>query len=339
LKKEVEKMSDHHEDKIVVRRSDGIHLDTTGIARQMLLESTKGKEKEIMDKTTHEEHTNIKLDRSDGFEKDLKTSLKDAAPSLDSGSAKVSRSTLVAHPTHVKIIHLSDTLDQLSRTCLSQLPPADIFVHTGNFTFNGTDEEFNQFNELLDGCKKRYRNIIILPGTNEMKVFKIDEIRNKLSNASQVLHNSSCEVFDINFYGLYVGKPVKSEVVLPTATKIDILLSNTAAIGRLDVVNISHTSDAKSKVHGGDASVLEFIKRYLPSLHLHGSFYISRGYLDRWANFPLSVNSCMHGKTGKLINGPFVIEANAVTKSVSTVLSSVSNSVASTWDFEIGSIY
>jgi hypothetical protein len=47
----------------------------------------------------------------------------------------------------------------------------------------------------------------------------------------------------------------------------------------------------------------------------------------------------MHGKTGKLINGPFVIEANVVTKSVSTVLSSVSNSVASTWDFEIGSIY
>ncbi len=329
-----EKMDDYHEDKINVRRSDGIHLDTTGIARQVLLESTK----ESKDIKHHDEHLNIRLHRSDGHEKDLKASLKGVLPQVDSGSGKLSRSSLVAHPTHVKILHLSDTLDQFNRSSISQLPSADVFVHTGNFTVNGTDEELNQFNDLLETCKKRYRTIIILPGTNEIKNSnKIEDIRNKLTNASHVLHNSSCEVFDINFYGLYVGKPAKVEAGIPT--KIDILLSNTAAMGRLDVVNISHTSDAKSKVHGGDSSVLEFIKRYLPSLHLHGAFYISRGYLDKWANFPLSVNSCMHGSTGKLINGPYVIEANAVTRNVSSVLSSVSSSVASKWDFEIGSIY
>lgn len=330
-------MDDQEEDIINVRRSDGIHLDTTGIARQVLIESTK----EGKGTVHHEEHLHIRLHRSDGHEKDLKTSLKGVLPQVDSGSGILSRSALVAHPTHVKILHLSDTLDQLNRSSISQIPSADIFVHTGNFTVNGTDEEINQFNELLEICKKRYRTIIILLGTNEMKSsYKVDDIRGKLTNASHVLHNSSCEVFDINFYGLYVGKSAKGEVALPVvANRIDILLSNTAAMGRLDVVNISHTSDAKSKVHGGDSSVLEFIKRYLPSLHLHGAFYISRGYLDNWANFPLSVNSCMHGSTGKLINGPYVIEANAVTRNVSTVLSSVSTSVASKWDFEIGSIY
>ena len=43
----------------------------------------------------------------------------------------------------MKIVHISDTHNQHRR--LNRLPDADIFVHSGDFTMNGSEQEAIDF--------------------------------------------------------------------------------------------------------------------------------------------------------------------------------------------------
>ncbi len=66
----------------------------------------------------------------------------------------------------VTLLHLSDT-HNLHRTLQGEfaLPPADILVHTGDYTEHGTEAEVLDFNSWLGEQRPRYRAIIVINGS------------------------------------------------------------------------------------------------------------------------------------------------------------------------------
>lgn len=72
--------------------------------------------------------------------------------------------------TSLRILHLSDTHGL--HNSLEQafpFPPADILIHTGDFTDGGREDEFRSFDEWLASLRPRYRDIIVISGNHEYK--------------------------------------------------------------------------------------------------------------------------------------------------------------------------
>ncbi len=98
---------------------------------------------------------------------------------------------------YIRILHLSDT--QNLHGTLTDLPDADILVHTGDFTKNGTRREYEVFNEWLGSISHRYKHRVVIPGDLDIKgIFDPDNFTNAivglLSNATVLMHKS----IDIN---------------------------------------------------------------------------------------------------------------------------------------------
>ena len=60
---------------------------------------------------------------------------------------------------------MSDTHDLHKNLDVSALPPADIFIHAGDFTQNSYRGEINRFIEFLD--KLPYRHKIVIAGNHD----------------------------------------------------------------------------------------------------------------------------------------------------------------------------
>ena len=67
----------------------------------------------------------------------------------------------------MKIVHISDTHNQHRR--LNRLPDADIFVHSGDFTMNGSEQEAIDFMNWL--CDLPYPHTRFLFVAITMPVF------------------------------------------------------------------------------------------------------------------------------------------------------------------------
>lgn len=68
----------------------------------------------------------------------------------------------------VRLLHLSDT-HGMHRSIEARfpLPPADILVHTGDFTNEGSGHEFADFDAWLGELRPRYRHILVIFGNHE----------------------------------------------------------------------------------------------------------------------------------------------------------------------------
>jgi Icc-related predicted phosphoesterase len=108
----------------------------------------------------------------------------------------------------VTLLHISDT-HMLHRTLRpADLPAADILVHTGDFTNNGTDAEFEDFNNWLASQRPRFKHIVIICGNHEFRtrlqspdVLSRDFAKKRLSNATHVLHHEMAVIEGIRFFG------------------------------------------------------------------------------------------------------------------------------------------
>eukprot|EP00746_Dinoflagellata_sp_MGD_P139599 gnl/MRDRNA2_/MRDRNA2_73044_c0_seq2.p1 gnl/MRDRNA2_/MRDRNA2_73044_c0~~gnl/MRDRNA2_/MRDRNA2_73044_c0_seq2.p1 ORF type:complete len:359 (+),score=41.10 gnl/MRDRNA2_/MRDRNA2_73044_c0_seq2:100-1176(+) len=77
----------------------------------------------------------------------------------------------------VRILHLSDTHAMhwdIEHLCLpvgsplpKPLPPADIFVLTGDFTNHGNDDEIESFCKWLQQIADRYHHMLVIPGNHD----------------------------------------------------------------------------------------------------------------------------------------------------------------------------
>ncbi|MBM6654670.1 metallophosphoesterase [Bacteroides mediterraneensis] len=94
------------------------------------------------------------------------------------------------------ILHISDTHSQHRR--LTQLPDADILVHSGDFTMNGSEQEAIDFMNWF--CDLPYSYKIFICGNHDACLYeaKIDGLDKNV----YYLCNSGVTIHGVRFYGV-----------------------------------------------------------------------------------------------------------------------------------------
>lgn len=94
------------------------------------------------------------------------------------------------------LLHLSDTHGKHRE--LSEMPMADIIVHSGDFTFAGSEEEVYDFINWF--CDLPYKHKIFIAGNHDDCLYGAE--LSGLDENCHYLHNSAVEVEGLRFYGI-----------------------------------------------------------------------------------------------------------------------------------------
>lgn len=159
----------------------------------------------------------------------------------------------------MKILHLSDTHSK--HRALPPLPDADMIVHSGDFTFAGSEDEAYDFINWF--CDLPYQHKIFIAGNHDMYMYGAESIEG-LPNNVHYLCNSSIVINDVQFYGI----PMFMEDIIdgsfdrmigdiPDSTNV--LITHQTPYGFCDVFNGRHC---------GDRVLREKIDK-LPALRFH----------------------------------------------------------------------
>lgn len=151
----------------------------------------------------------------------------------------------------MKILQISDTHGLHHQ--LRDLPPADVIVHCGDITDNGTDDEVYDFANWF--IELPYPHKIFITGNHDLCLRDADNIENLPDNV-HFLQDRGCEIDGVKFFGLAYGHP---EVLIPEHTDIVITHEPPAKI-----------LDESSGKHWGNSSLLNRIKEITPRYHLFG---------------------------------------------------------------------
>ena len=133
----------------------------------------------------------------------------------------------------MKILHLSDTHGCHHR--LRDLPDADVIVHSGDFTMNGSQQEAIDFMNWF--CDLPYSHKIFICGNHDDCLYgaNIDGLDSNV----HYLCNSEVEIYSVKFYGvpMFMGDCVTDRQTrnyerIPSDT--DVLITHSPAYGILD---------------------------------------------------------------------------------------------------------
>lgn len=167
----------------------------------------------------------------------------------------------------MKILHISDTHGCHRR--LHDLPQADIIVHSGDFTMNGSEQEALDFMNWF--CDLPYLQKIFICGNHDECLYgaKIDGLDNNV----HYLCNSGVEIGSVKFYGVPMfmsdcisDRQTKHYANIPDDT--DILITHTPPFGILDF---------DDNIHYGSEELLNCITVVQPRLHLFGHTHSQYG--------------------------------------------------------------
>lgn len=167
----------------------------------------------------------------------------------------------------MKILHLSDTHGR--HAGLTNLPDADVIVHSGDFSFSGTEDEvldfLNWFVELP------YRHKIFIAGNHDDCLW--DGHIEGLPDNCHFLRYSSVIIDGIKFHGIpmfihdcITDINIKGIKNIPVDT--DVLITHSPPIYILDFDN---------HIHYGSPELLTKIKEINPQIHLFGHIHASNG--------------------------------------------------------------
>lgn len=294
---------DDHNPKISISRSDGLRHD--------IIHFFKSKSESSPEKFTH------------------KASLNGVSTDYHHNNNKFSTATeLSLNPKVVRIVHMSNTHNFLIKgKKTTYLPHGNILVHSGDFSNNGTNEEFSQFDAWLGSVKDLYPYRVVVLGGRDAKQFgsNFEVMRKKLSNATHVLCHSEVTILGLRFYGIpwYWGHRANM-TLRPGAQNVNryddipegiqVLITHAPAFQRLDALVPS--SNRATKEHWGSIELLEAIRRLRPCLHLHGHVHEARGVLLAEGHYPLTLNSCMADKDKRVLYAcPHVVKAEKIFES------------------------
>lgn len=151
----------------------------------------------------------------------------------------------------MKILQISDTHNR--HHLLKNLPEADVIVHCGDFTDNGTEEEVLDFlNWFID---LPYAHKIFVTGNHDLCLWDAEDIEDLPENV-YFLQDRGCEINGVRFYGLAYNH---SESKIPN--DIDILVTHEPPIMILDKT---------IGIHWGNKPLRERIFETKPRYHLFG---------------------------------------------------------------------
>ena len=149
------------------------------------------------------------------------------------------------------ILQISDTHNKHQQ--LTNMPAADVIVHCGDFTEQGTEEEtldfLNWFIELP------YKHKVFVTGNHDICLWDADGIEDLPDNV-YFLQDRRCEIDGVKFFGLAYNH---SEILIPN--KIDVLVTHEPPVMILD---------ESSGTHWGNAPLRNKVFEIKPKYHLFG---------------------------------------------------------------------
>lgn len=195
----------------------------------------------------------------------------------------------------MKILHLSDTHG--CHRLLKDMPEADVIVHSGDFTMNGTESEAIDF--LNWYCDLTYANKIVISGNHDDCLYGANI--EGLDVNIHFLCNSGIRIDGLNFYGvpMFMGDCITERQAvniekIPDHT--DVLITHSPPFGVLDF---------DDNINYGDELLLKKIMEIQPRLHLFGHIHAQHGVVTK--NGIRFSNGAIMSSTYDNLNVPNVI--------------------------------
>lgn len=197
----------------------------------------------------------------------------------------------------MKLFHLSDTHGCHHR--LYDLPEADVLVHSGDFTLNGSEAEAIDFMNWF--CDIPYRHKIFICGNHDDCLYgaKIDGLDNNV----HYLCNSAIEIDGVKFYGVpmfmsdcITDRQSRNYANIPADT--DILITHSPAFGILDFDN---------GINYGSEELLNAVSKINPQIHLFGHIHSQHGMVS--IGRTVFSNGAISGVDSSVLNFPNVLDS------------------------------
>jgi Icc-related predicted phosphoesterase len=200
----------------------------------------------------------------------------------------------------MRLLHLSDT-HNLHRQ-VSNLPAADIIIHSGDISNAGTGKEVVEFVEWFGALDYEYK--IFIAGNNDfcMEGKNVETIQRFLPENCFYLCNSAIMIGRMKFWGIpfFFSDDVSGEYInmiaqIPTDT--DVLISHRPPLGILDNAgNISY----------GCPDLLQRMFDIRPRYHLFG--HIHDAYGIEKSKHTIFANAALVDEDYRLLNIPFIFD-------------------------------
>ena len=167
----------------------------------------------------------------------------------------------------MRILHISDTHGLHRR--LTDLPEADVAVHSGDFSMTGSEQEAIDFLNWF--CDLPYAHKIFISGNHDDCLYgaNIDGLDSNV----HYLCNSGIEIDGVKFYGVpmfmsdcVTDRQAKNIAKIPGDT--DVLVTHSPAYGILDF---------DDNINYGDEQLLAKVMEIHPQLHLFGHIHAQHG--------------------------------------------------------------
>jgi hypothetical protein len=337
------KSSAHTEDrgKISINRSDGKHHDIGAVLRSQSELNMSSSTKSKFSWQSFKPKISFTKNPSPS------TNLAEKRPSLS-----FSKEMANFHPSTVRIVHMSDTFNLLRPSSRHAfLPDGDILVHSGNFTVNGSDDEFSLFDSWLASVKDVYHYRVICLGHRDVKRFgtEYDVMKALLPNATHVLCHEEATILGIRFYvapwhwGYNFNYTLKQTAPQSAATRlndipdnVDVLVTHGPAFGRLD-----RTIEGEQ---WGSRELADALKRVKPLVHLHGHVTEARGYIPAFGHAPLTLNSALCDRSRRVLyTCPHVVKCTQIFNPsdcppCAAVSPKQSSSSSTAWEFALDAL-
>ena len=189
----------------------------------------------------------------------------------------------------MRILHLSDThgLHHL----IHDLPEADVIVHSGDISHNGTESEVLDFLNWFIGLP--YPHKIFVTGNHDLCLWDAEAIEDLPANV-YFLQDSGCEISGVKFFGLAYNHP---EELIPDDT--DIVVTHEPPVMILD---------KSVGTHWGNAPLRKRVMAIKPRYHLFGHAHDSFGTLKE--DGTIFSNAALLNERNKLVRQPrlFLLE-------------------------------
>jgi predicted phosphohydrolase len=206
----------------------------------------------------------------------------------------------------LRVVCISDT-HELHRELV--VPPGDLLIHAGDFTFFGRGvRAILDFNDWLGDLPHPHK--VAICGNHEYALESDPNLRRLFTNATLLLNESvffgPAKVWGSPLTprdsGAFGGSNAMERVMayqsIPPDT--DILITHGPPYGVLD-----HTpSESAGPI--GDKELREAVIRVKPKLHVFG--HVHSGYGVRLTRHTVFVNAALLGPEGSLQNRPIVVE-------------------------------
>lgn len=159
----------------------------------------------------------------------------------------------------MKILHISDTHGKHKQ--FTDMPEADVIVHSGDITFAGSEDEAFDFINWF--CDLPYRHKIFIAGNHDACLYGADGIEG-LPNDTHFLYNSSVTIDGLKFYGIPLFledcmNETYPEMISAIPSDTDVLITHQPPRGICDIADYG----SGPSHHGG----IELANR-LKDLHL-----------------------------------------------------------------------